>query len=316
VGGNLVLTSGRAHPLLSQEIATYLGVRLAETEVSEFSDGEVFVQVNENVRGADVFVIQPTCHPVNRNIMELLIMIDALKRASACRITAVIPYYGYGRQDRKVQPRVPITAKLMADLITAAGAHRVLTMDLHAGQIQGFFNIPVDHLFAAPVLLQHFQTRQLAGAWRDLVVVAPDAGGVERARAFAKRLGASLAIMDKRRTGVNEAKIMHVIGEVRDRDVMLLDDMIDTAGTIIQAVEALKAEGAGRIMASCTHAVLSGQAIPRLEGSAIEEVVVTNTIPLREELAVKKITVLSVAPLLGEAIRRIHTESSVSSLFV
>jgi ribose-phosphate pyrophosphokinase len=316
MGGNLVLTSGRAHPLLSQEIATYLGVRLAETEVSEFSDGEVFVQVNENVRGADVFVIQPTCHPVNRNIMELLIMIDALKRASACRITAVIPYYGYGRQDRKVQPRVPITAKLMADLITAAGAHRVLTMDLHAGQIQGFFNIPVDHLFAAPVLLQYFQTRQLAGAWRDLVVVAPDAGGVERARAFAKRLGASLAIMDKRRTGVNEAKIMHVIGEVRDRDVMLLDDMIDTAGTITQAVEALKAEGAGRIMASCTHAVLSGQAIPRLEGSAIEEVVVTNTIPLREELAVKKITVLSVAPLLGEAIRRIHTESSVSSLFV
>jgi ribose-phosphate pyrophosphokinase len=316
MGGNLVLTSGRAHPLLSQEIATYLGVRLAETEVSEFSDGEVFVQVNENVRGADVFVIQPTCHPVNRNIMELLIMIDALKRASACRITAVIPYYGYGRQDRKVQPRVPITAKLMADLITAAGAHRVLTMDLHAGQIQGFFNIPVDHLFAAPVLLQYFQTRQLAGAWRDLVVVAPDAGGVERARAFAKRLGASLAIMDKRRTGVNEAKIMHVIGEVRDRDVMLLDDMIDTAGTITQAVEALKAEGAGRIMASCTHAVLSGQAIPRLEGSAIEEVVVTNTIPWREEPAVKKITVLSVAPLLGEAIRRIHTESSVSSLFV
>jgi ribose-phosphate pyrophosphokinase len=272
--------------------------------------------VNENVRGADVFIIQPTCHPVNRNIMELLIMIDALKRASACRITAVIPYYGYGRQDRKVQPRVPITAKLMADLITAAGAHRVLTMDLHAGQIQGFFNIPVDHLFAAPVLLQYFQTRQLAGAWRDLVVVAPDAGGVERARAFAKRLGASLAIMDKRRTGVNEAKIMHVIGEVRDRDVMLLDDMIDTAGTITQAVEALKAEGAGRIMASCTHAVLSGQAIPRLEGSAIEEVVVTNTIPWREEPAVKKITVLSVAPLLGEAIRRIHTESSVSSLFV
>ncbi len=201
MAGELVLTSGRANPRLSQEIAESLGMRLAETDVMEFSDGEVFVQVNENVRGADVFVIQPTCHPVNRNIMELLIMIDALKRASAFRITAVIPYYGYGRQDRKVQPRVPITAKLVADLITAAGAHRVLTMDLHAGQIQGFFNIPVDHLFAAPVLLQYFQERLGQGTWKDLVVVSPDAGGVERARAFAKRLGTSLAIMDKRRTG-------------------------------------------------------------------------------------------------------------------
>ena len=222
MAGELVLTSGRANPRLSQEIAESLGMRLAETDVTEFSDGEVFVQVNENVRGADVFVIQPTCHPVNRNIMELLIMIDALKRASAFRITAVIPYYGYGRQDRKVQPRVPITAKLVADLITAAGAHRVLTMDLHAGQIQGFFNIPVDHLFAAPVLLQYFQERLGQGTWKDLVVVSPDAGGVERARAFAKRLGTSLAIMDKRRTGVNEAKIMHVIGDVKGRDVILL----------------------------------------------------------------------------------------------
>jgi ribose-phosphate pyrophosphokinase len=292
-------------------------MRLAETDVMEFSDGEVFVQVNENVRGADVFVIQPTCHPVNRNIMELLIMIDALKRASAFRITAVIPYYGYGRQDRKVQPRVPITAKLVADLITAAGAHRVLTMDLHAGQIQGFFNIPVDHLFAAPVLLQYFQERLGQGTWKDLVVVSPDAGGVERARAFAKRLGTSLAIMDKRRTGPNEAKIMHVIGDVKGRDVILLDDMIDTAGSITQAVQALRLEGARRIVAGCTHAVLSGQAIERLEGSEIEEVVVTNTIPLREDLAcTKKVTVLSVAPLLGEAIRRIHTETSVSSLFV
>jgi ribose-phosphate pyrophosphokinase len=292
-------------------------MRLAETDVMEFSDGEVFVQVNENVRGADVFVIQPTCHPVNRNIMELLIMIDALKRASAFRITAVIPYYGYGRQDRKVQPRVPITAKLVADLITAAGAHRVLTMDLHAGQIQGFFNIPVDHLFAAPVLLQYFQERLGQGTWKDLVVVSPDAGGVERARAFAKRLGTSLAIMDKRRTGPNEAKIMHVIGDVKGRDVILLDDMIDTAGSITQAVQALRQEGARRIVAGCTHAVLSGQAIERLERSEIEEVVVTNTIPLREDLAcAKKVTVLSVAPLLGEAIRRIHTETSVSSLFV
>ena len=317
MAGELVLTSGRANPRLSQEIAESLGMRLAETEVTEFSDGEVFVQVNENVRGADVFVIQPTCHPVNRNIMELLIMIDALKRASAFRITAVIPYYGYGRQDRKVQPRVPITAKLVADLITAAGAHRVLTMDLHAGQIQGFFNIPVDHLFAAPVLLQYFQERLGQGTWKDLVVVSPDAGGVERARAFAKRLGTSLAIMDKRRTGPNEAKIMHVIGDVEGRDVILLDDMIDTAGSITQAVQALRQEGARRIVAGCTHAVLSGQAIERLERSEIEEVVVTNTIPLRENRAcAKKVTVLSVAPLLGEAIRRIHTETSVSSLFV
>jgi ribose-phosphate pyrophosphokinase len=316
MAGELVLTAGRAHPRLSQEIADSLGLRLAETEVTEFSDGEVFVQVNENVRGADVFVIQPTCHPVNRNIMELLIMIDALKRASAFRITAVIPYYGYGRQDRKVQPRVPISAKLVADLITAAGAHRVLTMDLHAGQIQGFFNIPVDHLFAAPVLLQYFQDRLSGGAWKDLVVVSPDAGGVERARAFAKRLGTSLAIMDKRRTGPNEAKIMHVIGEVQGRDVILLDDMIDTAGSITQAVQALRQEGARQIVASCTHAVLSGQALERLERSEIEEVVVTNTIPLRDEKICKKITVLSVAPLLGEAIRRIHTETSVSSLFV
>jgi len=312
----MVLTSGRANPTLSQEIATSLGTRLAETDVTQFSDGEVFVQVNENVRGADVFVIQPTCYPVNRNIMELLIMIDAMKRASAFRITAVIPYYGYGRQDRKVRPRVPITAKLVADLITTAGADHVLTMDLHAGQIQGFFNIPVDNLFAAPILLQYFQDRVAQGVWRDLVVVSPDAGGVERARAFAKRLGTSLAIMDKRRTAANEAKIMHVIGDVRGRDVILLDDIIDTAGTITQAAQALREEGARRILASCTHAVLSGRAIERLEQSEIEEVVVTNTIPLREEQACKKVTVLSVAPLLGEAIRRIHTETSVSSLFV
>jgi ribose-phosphate pyrophosphokinase len=312
----LVLTAGNANLPLAQEIARSLGTRLVQAEVSQFSDGEVFVQVNENVRGADVFVIQPTCPPVNHNLMELLIMVDALRRASAFRITAVIPYYGYGRQDRKVQPRVPITAKLVADLITAAGTHRVLTMDLHAGQIQGFFNIPVDHLFAAPVLLEYFQQRLAEGAWNDLVVVAPDAGGVERARAFAKRLGTSLAIMDKRRTGANEAKIMHVIGDVRERDVILLDDIIDTAGTIVQAVSALKEEGARRVLASCTHAVLSGQAVARLERSAIEEVVITNTIPVREDQQSKKITVLSVAPLLAEAIHRIHTESSVSSLFV
>ncbi len=316
MAADLVLTAGNANTHLAREIADSLGTRLAETEVSQFSDGEVFVQVNENVRGADVFVMQPTCPPVNQNLMELLIMIDALKRASASRITAVIPYYGYARQDRKVQPRVPITAKLVADLITAAGAHRVLTMDLHAGQIQGFFNIPVDHLFAAPVLLEFFHERRAQHAWEDVVVVAPDAGGVERSRAFAKRLGTSLAIMDKRRTGANESKIMHVIGDVRDRDVILLDDIIDTAGTIIQAVSALMDEGARRILASCTHAVLSGQAVERLEQSVIEEVVVTNTIPLREDARSKKFTVLSVAPLLAEAIQRIHTERSVSSLFV
>jgi ribose-phosphate pyrophosphokinase len=314
--GNLVLTAGNANRKLAQEIAEALGTRLAEAEVSQFSDGEVFVQVNENVRGADVFVIQPTCPPVNHNLMELLIMIDALRRASALRITAVIPYYGYARQDRKVQPRVPITAKLVADLITAAGTQRILTMDLHVGQIQGFFNIPVDHLFAAPVLLQYFEQRLAEHAWEDPVVVAPDAGGVERSRAFAKRLGTSLAIMDKRRTGANETRIMHVIGDVRNRDVILLDDIIDTAGTIVQAVSALKEEGARRILASCTHPVLSGQAVERLEKSDIAEVVVTNTIPLREDQQSKKITVLSVAPLLAEAIHRIHTETSVSSLFV
>jgi ribose-phosphate pyrophosphokinase len=316
MAAELVLTAGNANRLLAQEIATILEMRLAAAEVSQFSDGEVFVQVNENVRGADVFVIQPTCAPVNQNLMELLIMIDALRRASAQRITAVVPYYGYGRQDRKVQPRVPITAKLVADLITAAGAHRVLTMDLHAAQIQGFFNIPVDHLFAAPVLLEYFHRRMLEGAWKDLVVVAPDAGGVERARAFAKRLGTSLAIMDKRRIRINEAQMMRVIGDVEDCDTILLDDIIDTAGTVVQAVSALREAGARRVLASCTHPVLSGPAIERLERSIIEEVVVTNTLPLREDQRSKKITVLSVAPLLAEAIHRIHTEKSVSSLFV
>ena len=308
--------AGNSNPRLAEAICRYLKIPLGRAEIGMFSDGEVMVQIDENVRGRDVFVIQSTCKPVNHHVMELLIMIDAFKRASAYRITAVLPYYGYGRQDRKVAPRVPISSKLVADLITAAGADRALTMDLHAGQIQGFFNIPVDHLFAAPVLLQYFQQRLAEHAWQDLVVVAPDAGGVERARAFAKRLGTSLAIMDKRRTGANEAKIMHVIGEVRDRDVILLDDIIDTAGTIVQAVSALKEEGARRVLASCTHAVLSGQAVERLERSVIEEVVVTNTIPLREDQQGKKITVLSVAPLLAEAIHRIHTETSVSSLFV
>jgi len=308
----LILFSGNANRALSQEIADYLGVPLGEAEVSRFADGEILVQIFENVRGADVFVIQPTCRPVNENLMELLVIIDALKRASAWRITAVMPYYGYGRQDRKVQPRVPITAKLVADLLTAAGVHRVLTMDLHAGQIQGFFTTPVDHLYAAPVLLQYFQERMLGQA----VVVSPDAGGVERARAFAKRLDTSLAFIDKRRTGPNEAKVMHIIGDVEGRDVIIVDDMIDTGGTLTQAVPALLEKGAKRIFASCTHPVLSGAAVERIEGSALEEVVVTNTIPLSEGRHSKKLSVLSVAPLLGEAISRIHKDESVSRLFV
>jgi len=308
----LILFSGNANRALSQEIADYLGIPLGEAEVSRFADGEILVQIFENVRGADVFVIQPTCRPVNENLMELLVIIDALKRASAWRVTAVMPYYGYGRQDRKVQPRVPITAKLVADLLTAAGVQRVLTMDLHAGQIQGFFTTPVDHLFAAPVLLQYFQERMLG----DAVVVSPDAGGVERARAFAKRLDTSLAFIDKRRTGPNEAKVMHIVGEVEGRDVIIVDDMIDTGGTLTQAVPALLEKGAKRIFASCTHPVLSGPAVERIEGSALEEVVVTNTIPLPEDRVSKKLTVLSVAPLLGEAISRIHKEESVSRLFV
>ncbi|MGH7376456.1 MAG: ribose-phosphate diphosphokinase [Candidatus Methylomirabilales bacterium] len=308
----LILFTGNANPQLAQEIADYLGMRLGQAEVSQFSDGEIFVQISENVRGADVFVIQPTCPPVNQTLMELLVMLDALKRASAQRITAVLPYYGYARQDRKVQPRVPISAKLVADLITVAGAHRILAIDLHAGQIQGFFNIPVDHLFAAPVFLRYFQDQR----WEEAVVVSPDAGGVERARAIAKRLGTSLAFIDKRRTGVNEAKVMHIVGEVAGKDVILVDDMIDTAGTITQAVFSLKEAGARRIYASCTHPVLSGPAVERIDASGIEEVVVTNTIPVDERRSSKKITVLSVAPLLGEAIDRIHKEASVSSLFV
>jgi len=308
----LILFSGNANRALSQEIADHLGVPLGEAEVSRFADGEILVQIFENVRGADVFVIQPTCRPVNENLMELLVIIDALKRASAWRITAVMPYYGYGRQDRKVQPRVPITAKLVADLLTAAGVHRVVTMDLHAGQIQGFFTTPVDHLYAAPVLLQYFRERMLG----DAVVVSPDAGGVERARAFAKRLDTPLAFIDKRRTGPNEARVMNIVGEVEGRDVIIVDDMIDTGGTLTQAVPALLEKGAKRIFASCTHPVLSGAAVERIEGSALEEVVVTNTIPLSEGRHSKKLSVLSVAPLLGEAISRIHKDESVSRLFV
>ena len=308
----LKLFTGNANRALATEIADYLKLPLGAADVTRFSDGEVFVQINENVRGTDVFVLQPTCPPVNDTLMELLVMIDAFKRASAERITAVLPYYGYARQDRKVQGRVPITAKLVADLLTAAGVDRVLALDLHAGQIQGFFNIPVDHLFAGPpVIVEYLSKKDL----RDPVVVAPDAGGVERARAIAKRLNAGLAIIDKRRDRPNVAVMMNLIGDVKDKDAIVIDDMIDTAGTLVQAVSALEREGARRIIAGGVHAVLSGPAVERLKNAPIEEIVVTNSIPVGPDKLLPTMTVLTVAPLLGEAIRRIHDEESVSTLF-
>jgi ribose-phosphate pyrophosphokinase len=285
---------------------------VGDADVARFSDGEVYVQINENVRGEDVFIIQPTCPPVNENLVELLVMLDAFKRASARRVTAVVPYYGYGRQDRKAQSRVPISAKLVADLITTAGASRVLAIDLHAGQIQGFFNIPVDHLFAAPVLIDYLAKKDL----EDPVLVSPDAGGVERARAIAKRLKAGLAIIDKRRDGPNVAVFMYLIGDVKDKDVVIIDDMIDTAGTLMQAVEAVKREGARRVLACGVHPVLSGPAMERIGDPQLEELIITNTIPLSRDKQLPKIHALSVAPLLAEAIRRIHGEESVSNLFV
>jgi ribose-phosphate pyrophosphokinase len=309
----LKVFSGNANTALAKEICQRMNIPMGNAVVGCFSDGEINVQIVDNVRGMDVFVMQPTSSPVNRHLMELLIMIDALKRASAARITAVLPYYGYSRQDRKVQPRVPITSKLVADLITTAGANRVLTMDLHAGQIQGFFNIPVDNLFAAPVILDHLRAKKFT----NLTVVSPDAGGVERARAFAKRLDAALAIIDKRRDKPNVAQVMHIIGDVKGRDCLLLDDMVDTAGTLTEGAAALKANGAGSISAACTHAVLSGPAIKRINDSALDELLTTNTIALdskRQECG--KLTVLSVAPILAEAITRIHEETSLSSLFV
>lgn len=306
--------TGNSHRVLADEIAHYLGIAVGDATVTRFSDGEIMIQINENVRGTDVFVLQPTSMPVNRHIMELLLMVDALKRASARRITAVIPYYGYARQDRKVQPRVPISAKLVADLITAAGTNRILTMDLHAAQIQGFFNIPVDNLYAAPVLLDYVRKKYSV---ENLVIVSPDAGGVERARAFAKKLQCSIAIIDKRREAANVSQIMNVIGDVESKDTIILDDMIDTGGTTIQAASALKDKGARRVVAACTHAVLSDSAVDKVNDSVIEELIVTNTIPLDSKKdRCKKLTVLSIAPLIGEAIRRIHEESSISSLFV
>lgn len=307
------LVAGNAHRKLSQDVAEHLDIQICDATITTFSDGEIMLQINENVRGADVFVLQPTCTPVNENIMELLLIIDALKRASARRITAVIPYYGYARQDRKVQPRVPISSKLIANIITASGANRILTVDLHAAQIQGFFDIPVDHLYASPVLLDYIRRCE----FKNLVVVSPDAGGVERARAFAKKLKTSLAIIDKRREMPNISQITNVIGEVKGHDTILLDDMIDTAGTIVQAGDALKEKGARKVFAACTHAVLSGPAIERVNNSALEELIVTDTIPLESKKEkCRKLTVLSIAPLLAEAIKRIHEESSISSLFV
>jgi len=295
-------------------ICANLSVPLGSADVTTFSDGETRVEIDENVRGTDVFIIQSTCPPVNTHIMELLIMIDAMKRASADRITAVIPYYGYARQDRKVAPRAPITAKLVADLITTAGARRVLSMDLHAGQIQGFFNIPVDNLFATPILVDYMKKNYQGDG---TVIVSPDTGGVERARAFGKRLGANLAIIDKRREGPNESQVMNIIGNVKDRRVIILDDLIDTAGTIVQAAEALKSEGAREISACCTHPVLSGPAIERIQGSVLKELIVTDTIPLHEKAKTcDKIKVLSVAGILSEAVRRIYYNDSVSSLFI
>jgi ribose-phosphate pyrophosphokinase len=305
--------TGNANSILAGEICYELGCQLACANVRHFSDGEVHLQIQENVRGADVFVVQPTCTPVDRNLMELLLMMDALKRASAERITAVLPYYGYARQDRKDRPRMPISARLVASLIERAGADRILALDLHAAQIQGFFDVPVDHLFAAPVMVDYFD--DLKGD--NLTVVSPDAGGVERARAFAKRLESPLAIIDKRRSDVNVAEVMHIIGDVAGQDCLIVDDLIDTAGTLVKAAEALLARGANSVRACATHAVLSGPAVERIENSDIEEVIVTNSIPLREEADnCTRIKQLSVAPLLAKAIQSIHEDGSVSTLFV
>lgn len=306
--------TGNSNPELAQKICKNLDVPLGASRVRTFSDGEIMVEIGENVRGRDVYVVQSTCAPTNNNLMELMIMTDALKRASAATISAVMPYYGYARQDRKAAPRTPITAKLVADLITKAGIDRLVTVDLHAGQIQGFFDIPVDNLYAVPVILDYLKKR-FEG--EQVVMVTPDAGGTERARAFAKRLGCSLAVIDKRRTGPNVAEVMHLIGDVRDKIAIILDDMIDTAGTLTQAAKALKENGARSVFACATHGVLSGPAIERINASDIEEVVLTDTIPLGEKAGqTSKVHMLSVSDLLAEAIRRIHDDESVSSLFV
>jgi len=307
----LEIFCGNSNPALANEIAANLGINIGDSIATTFSDGEIQVKINETVRGADVFVIQSTCDPVNDNMMELLIMMDAFKRASANRITAVVPYYGYARQDRKARPRDPITAKLVADIITAAGANRVLTLDLHTAQIQGYFDFPVDHLKAVPILVNYFKGLEL----EDVVVVSPDLGGVPRARGLAYRLGAPIAIVDKRRPEPNVAEIMNLIGDVRDKNVIMADDMIDTAGTITLGAQAIMDHGAKNIYVCCTHPVFSGPAIERLEKAPIKEIVVTNTIPLNESKKLDNIKVLSVAPLFSEAIRRIHDNIPVSPLF-
>ncbi|OGV98613.1 MAG: phosphoribosylpyrophosphate synthetase [Nitrospinae bacterium RIFCSPLOWO2_02_FULL_39_110] len=308
----LLLFSGRANIPLVEEICKYLRIPLGKSNIYDFPDGEIGIKITENVRGRDVFVVQPTCEPVNKNLMELLIMIDALKRSSAERITAVIPYYGYARQDRKAEPRVPITSKLVADLVTAAGTNRVLAIDLHAGQIQGFFNLPVDHLYAAPIQIEYIKRKRL----KDLVIVSPDAGGVERARAFAKKLNTSLAIIDKRRDKPGVAKVMNIIGDIKGKRAMIVDDMIDTAGTLIEATNALLKNGVREVYACCTHPVLSEPAVERINKSPLKEVIVSNTIPLSDkQKRCNKIIILSISKLLGEAIKRIHTATSVSSLF-
>jgi len=308
----LLLISGNSNRPLSEEIAKYLNQRLADVVIKKFSDGEISVKINENIRGKDVFIIQPTSAPANDHIMELLLTIDAVRRASAKRITAVIPYYGYGRQDRKPEPRVPISARLVADIIQVTGLDRVLTVDLHADQIQGFFHIPVDNLYAAPIFIQYLKETHFS----EPVVVSPDSGGVERARYLARHINAGLAIIDKRRPQANVAEIMNVIGDVEGKECILYDDMIDTAGTITKAAKALKDNGAKRVIACATHPVLSGPAIQRIEESVLDEVIFSNTIHLPEEKRIRKIKILSIAKLIGEAIRRIHNEESVSSLFL
>jgi len=308
------LFAGNGNPTLASEIATHLEMPLSKMNVSRFSDGEVWVEVKENVRGVDAYIVQPTCAPANDNLMELLIISDALRRASAASITAVIPYYGYGRQDRKVAPRTPITSKLVADLIVSAGVQRVLCMDLHAGQIQGFFNIPVDNLYSMPVMLNDYLRKHFDS---NTVFVSPDAGGVERARAYSKRMNSPLAIVDKRRERANVSEVMHVIGDVEGKECILVDDMVDTAGTLTNAATALKKYGATRVVACCTHPVLSGPAVERIKDSVLDELIVTNSIPLTQAAKDSgKIKVLSVASLLAEAIKRIHHSDSVSSLFV
>lgn len=310
----LLIFSGRSNKQLTVDICKYLGVKLADATIGTFSDGEIYVKVNENVRGHDVFVVQPTCCPSNDNLMELLIMIDALRRASSQRITAVLPYFGYARQDRKDQPRVPITAKLVANLLTVAGADRVLTIDLHAGQIQGFFDIPLDHLFSINIFVDYIKNK-LKLPHKNLVVVSPDVGGIKTARAYAKRLKCHLAIVDKRRVNDREAEVMHILGDVKGKHAVIVDDMVATAGSLVEATEAIKKKGAMDVYAAVTHPVLCGPAIERLKKSSLKELIVTDTIPLGKDKLFGKTRVLSVSPLLGEAIKRIHIEESISVLF-